>query len=118
MMVFQMQCARYNTVYLFQSEDLARIRNNQRRSRARQKEYVRDLEKKVREYEQMLSSQNLPDQSTVQHLRAENDSMQRLLESLGLSQTLWRQYNDHSLSHLSPLLIPVSLPTLGPEFQY
>ena len=113
-----MQSARYNTVYLFQSEDLARIRNNQRRSRARRQEYVRDLEKRVKEYEQMLSSQHLPDQSTLQHLRAENDSMKRLLDSLGLSQTLWRQLSDHSHDHLSPPSLPVGSPTLDLEFQY
>lgn len=54
----------------------------------------------------------------IQHLRAENDSMKRLLDSLGLSQALWRQLSDHNLDHLSPPSLAVGSPNLGLGFLY
>jgi len=61
---------------------LERIRNNQRRCRARQKEYIQGLEDKIRRYES-----DAFDSTTNQKLEKlviENESLKGLLRSLGL----------------------------------
>ncbi|KIW01241.1 uncharacterized protein PV09_07285 [Verruconis gallopava] len=62
--------------------DLERIRNNQRRSRAKRKEYVAALEEKIRKYE-TLSAQYSADEA-IQSLVRENDKLKKLLHSMGL----------------------------------
>lgn len=66
------------------------MRNNQRRSRARRKEYVAELEAKVRRYE-ASESPNTMDRS-VQLLIKENHTLRRLLHSMGLGNDFIAAY--------------------------
>lgn len=67
-----------------QAEDLARIRHNQRQSRARRQEYIRSLESRIQEYELKLASNELLHKTTVDRLQSDSDSMQSLLGGLGV----------------------------------
>ncbi|RAL02844.1 bZIP transcription factor [Aspergillus ibericus CBS 121593] len=65
------------------SEDLARIRQNQRRSRARRQEYIRSLETLVKEYESTRTTENLLHLSILRNLQFENDLLKLRLVALG-----------------------------------
>ncbi|KOS45102.1 hypothetical protein ACN38_g3949 [Penicillium nordicum] len=67
------------------SEDLARIRNNQRRSRAKRLDYIRDLEEKAKKYDELISSTPPPSLSTFDKLQSENAWMRGLLATLGFN---------------------------------
>ncbi|KAF2009469.1 hypothetical protein BU24DRAFT_467844 [Aaosphaeria arxii CBS 175.79] len=71
--------------------NLERIRNNQRRCRARQKEYIAELEDKIRQYE-TANSQSSTD-PRLQLLSRENESLKRLLQSLGLGNDFIKAYS-------------------------
>ncbi|KAJ4989595.1 hypothetical protein SVAN01_04972 [Stagonosporopsis vannaccii] len=71
--------------------DPERIRNNQRRCRARQKEHIAELEDKIRQYES-ASSQSSTDPKLTQLVR-ENESLKRLLQSLGLGNDFLKAYS-------------------------
>jgi len=68
------------------------MRNNQRRSRARRKEYVAELEEKICRYE-TSEGQTTTDQ-TVQLLTKENDTLRRLLQSIGLGNDFVKAYTN------------------------
>lgn len=76
---------------LGQTANLERIRNNQRRCRARQKEYIAELEDKIRQYESR-SSKSSTDPKLQQFVR-ENESLKRLLQSLGLGNDFLKAYS-------------------------
>ena len=76
---------------LGQAADLERIRNNQRRCRARQKEYIAELENKIRQYES-ASGQSSTDPK-LQELVRENELLKRLLHSLGLGSDFLKAYS-------------------------
>ncbi|KAH7120886.1 hypothetical protein B0J11DRAFT_51280 [Dendryphion nanum] len=65
-----------------EAADLERIRNNQRRCRARQKSYIAELEARVRHYESTQDQASAVPK--LQELMNENESLKRLLNSLGL----------------------------------
>ncbi len=74
-----------------QSPNLIRVRNNQRRSRARRLEYVAELERKVHE----CNAHGLPPctptvvpQDTIRRLEEENRKLRELLALTGVEQTL------------------------------
>lgn len=67
---------------------LARVRDNQRRCRARKREYVVELEKKIRDLQDSEVQTNIENyQSTVQRLEAENGILRALLGQAGFSQS-------------------------------
>jgi hypothetical protein len=70
------------------------MRNNQRRSRARRKDYIAELEEKIRRYE---SSRNQSAAAqTVQQLMQENDTLKKLLQSMGLGNDFLTAYTNAS----------------------
>ncbi|CAP91922.1 Pc13g08530 [Penicillium rubens Wisconsin 54-1255] len=80
------------------SEDLARIRNNQRRSRAKRLEYIRDLEEKAKKYDDLIESTSTPSLPTVERLQSENAWMRGLLATLDI--------NSNSLDAPEPHMVP------------
>jgi hypothetical protein len=88
--------------------DLERIRNNQRRCRARQKEYIATLEDKIRQYEGMniesTTKQKLDDLAT------KNRSLKRLLQFLGLRDEFLDAYSN--AVRIAP---DISWPLLGDD---
>jgi hypothetical protein len=73
-----------------QATDLERTRNNQRRARARRKDYIAELEQKIRAYED-ADSQVLAD-AKFQKVMEENECLKRLLQSLGLESDFLQAY--------------------------
>ncbi|KAF1842800.1 uncharacterized protein K460DRAFT_314437 [Cucurbitaria berberidis CBS 394.84] len=85
--------------------DPERIRNNQRRCRARQKEYIASLEDKIRQYENG-NMESATDQK-LEQLETENKSLKRLLQSLGLRDDFLKVYNN--AAHIAPNISRVLL---------
>ncbi|KAJ5195079.1 uncharacterized protein N7498_008517 [Penicillium cinerascens] len=79
------------------SEDLARLCNNQRRSRARRQEYVHHLERRVREYEESSAAREEQSQLALQKLRADNDAQKQRLDALSINRR-----HDRVESELTP----------------
>lgn len=65
-----------------QAANLERVRNNQRRSRARRNEYLAELEGKVRSYESQGPQAHTDHK--IQLLSRENEMLKMLLNSMGL----------------------------------
>ena len=86
-----------------QAADLERVRNNQRRCRARQKEYIASLENKVRQYES-VSAESVANEK-LEKLSTENKSLKQLLHSLGLRDGFLEAYCSamQVASNLSPI---------------
>ncbi|KAF2865889.1 hypothetical protein BDV95DRAFT_585297 [Massariosphaeria phaeospora] len=74
--------------------ELERVRNNQRRSRARRRDYIEELEERIREFE--CSASQSVDNPAVQRLSRENDLLKRLLASLGLGNDFLKSYTKAS----------------------
>ncbi|KAL4819348.1 hypothetical protein BDW67DRAFT_182295 [Aspergillus spinulosporus] len=68
------------------AEDLARVRNNQRRSRERRKQRVIELEQRVRQLEEAVALAPVPS------LEAENRVLKELLESVGFDRASLEWY--------------------------
>lgn len=64
--------------------NLNRIRNNQRRSRARRKEYLQELEGKLRKYETMGVEASMEIQASARLVVEENKRLRALLQSRGI----------------------------------
>ncbi|KAJ5306230.1 hypothetical protein N7508_005245 [Penicillium antarcticum] len=64
------------------AEDLARVRNNQRNCRARRKEYVHDLEQKVKFYETTQNAQVDELHKRMELLAVENQLLKYFVESV------------------------------------
>lgn len=91
-----------------QATDLERIRNNQRRCRARQKEYIASLEEKIRQYEGMSIETTV--NQKLEELATENRSLKRLLQVLGLRDEFLNAYSN--AVRIAP---DISWPLLGDE---
>ncbi|KAJ5818627.1 hypothetical protein N7474_004218 [Penicillium riverlandense] len=63
----------------------ARIRENQRKSRARRQEYIQELEHQVAQCKEQAQQSDIDHRITVQKLQAENRQLKDLLASLGYS---------------------------------
>ena len=63
---------------------LNRIRNNQRRSRARRKEYLQELEEKLRKCESMGVEASMEIQASARIVAEENKRLRALLQSRGI----------------------------------
>ncbi|KAJ5477029.1 hypothetical protein N7539_007173 [Penicillium diatomitis] len=71
---------------------LARIRENQRKSRARKQEYVRELEQRLLSYKNDAQQKDIQHRLATQKLEAENRQLKALLGSLGISAESIQQY--------------------------
>ncbi|KAF1966199.1 hypothetical protein BU23DRAFT_560516 [Bimuria novae-zelandiae CBS 107.79] len=69
------------------AQNLARIRDNQRRSRARRKEYLQELEAKLRECEQMGIGVSAEIQSAARRVLEENRKLRGLLYERGVTDS-------------------------------
>ncbi|KAH4114534.1 hypothetical protein HBI81_143140 [Parastagonospora nodorum] len=68
------------------AQNLARIRDNQRRSRARRKEYLQELEAKIRACEQIGIEASSEIQSAARKVVDENRKLRSLLHERGVSE--------------------------------
>ncbi|KAK3112224.1 hypothetical protein LTR53_011740 [Teratosphaeriaceae sp. CCFEE 6253] len=68
--------------------NLARIRDNQRRSRARRKEYLSELEVKYRSCEQIGAEASAEIQAAARRVLDENKRLRELLKQQGLSESV------------------------------
>lgn len=64
---------------------LARVRENQRKSRARRQEYVQELEQRLAAIQQEARQMDIDDRIAVQRMEAQNWHLKNLIMSLGLS---------------------------------
>ncbi|KAJ5945491.1 hypothetical protein N7454_002330 [Penicillium verhagenii] len=71
---------------------LARVRENQRNSRARKQEYIRDLEQRLAVYKEQAQQKDIQHRLAIQKVEAENKNLRTLLGSLGVSGDLIQQY--------------------------
>lgn len=70
-------------------EQLSRIRENQRRSRARKQEHTRELEQQLCALKKQIQQKDVDHRLSVQKLEAENQKLKRLLVSLGVDAGLY-----------------------------
>lgn len=75
-----------------QASELERIRNNQRRSRARRRDYITTLEEKVRNYENLSLGDHCRSKRDPEQLAKENVMLRRLLDSIGFEDTFLQSY--------------------------
>ncbi|KAJ5309743.1 uncharacterized protein N7443_002204 [Penicillium atrosanguineum] len=71
---------------------LARVRDNQRKSRARKQEYTRELEQQLAAYKKEAQQKDIEHRLVLQKLDSENRNLKSLLGSLGVSADLIQQY--------------------------
>ncbi|KAI9045734.1 bZIP transcription factor [Aspergillus affinis] len=64
-----------------------RVRENQRKSRAKKQEHIRDLEQKLASFQEHLRRKDIEHRLAVQKLEAENTRLRRLLAHLGLASS-------------------------------
>ncbi|KAM4064260.1 hypothetical protein HRG_012651 [Hirsutella rhossiliensis] len=76
---------REGTENAFRENKLARIRDNQRRSRARRREYVQDLKRRLREYETQGIEASTEVQMAARRVAEENKQLQELFNRHGIS---------------------------------
>lgn len=68
------------------------MRENQRKSRARKQEYVRELEQQLAVRKEQTQQKDIEHRLAIQKLEAENKNLKTLLGSLGVSADLIHQY--------------------------
>ncbi|OJJ88387.1 uncharacterized protein ASPGLDRAFT_31538 [Aspergillus glaucus CBS 516.65] len=68
-----------------ESQDLARIRNNQQRCRQRRRDYVTELEQRIAEYEDSFERKVAMLQASIDELRRENERLRGLVGDGGAS---------------------------------
>lgn len=73
-------------------ERLARVRENQRKSRARKQEYVNELEQRLAVYKEQAHQKDIEHRLATQKVEAENRHLKALLGSLGVSTASVQQY--------------------------
>ncbi|KAH8652712.1 hypothetical protein BGZ60DRAFT_420085 [Tricladium varicosporioides] len=75
------------------SDTLVRVRNNQRRCRARKREYIAELERKVQDLEALGKQVNdQPERSILKKLEDENTKLRYLLDLAGFSKAWVEAY--------------------------
>ncbi|KAL4924627.1 bZIP transcription factor [Aspergillus undulatus] len=70
----------------------SRIRDNQRRSRARRKEYIRELEERVQSYERLGVTATQEVQAAGRKVARENEGLRELLSLHGIAESQVNQY--------------------------
>ncbi|KAJ5163477.1 uncharacterized protein N7500_007569 [Penicillium coprophilum] len=73
-------------------ERLARVRENQRKSRARKQEYVNELEQRLAVCKEQAQQKDIEHRLATQKVEAENKHLRDLLGSLGVSSASVQQY--------------------------
>lgn len=73
-------------------DKLARIRDNQRKSRARKQEHIRELEQKLALYQKQAHQKDVEHRLTVQRLETENRRLKSLLVSVGVPSNIVEGY--------------------------
>ncbi|KAL4815250.1 hypothetical protein BDW67DRAFT_186037 [Aspergillus spinulosporus] len=73
-------------------DKLARVRENQRKSRARRQDHLQDLERKVLSLQQELDRRDVEHRLAVQRLEAENKRLRDLHFFLGVSPNALEEY--------------------------
>ena len=73
-------------------ERLARVRENQRKSRARKQEYVNELEQRLAACKEQAHQKDIEHRLATQKVEAENRHLKALLGSLGVSSASVQQY--------------------------
>lgn len=68
------------------------MRENQRKSRARKQEYVRELEQRLAAWKDQTQHKDIEHRLAMQKLEAENRHLKNLLFSLGVSPEIVQQY--------------------------
>ncbi|KAJ5085789.1 hypothetical protein N7532_010560 [Penicillium argentinense] len=71
---------------------LARVRENQRKSRAKKQEYLQELEQKLVTCQNEARQRDIAHRLALQKVEAENRHLKTLLGSLGISTELLQQY--------------------------
>lgn len=71
---------------------LARVRENQRKSRARKQEYVRELEQRLAAWKEQSQQKDIQHRLAMQRMEAENRHLKTLLFSIGVSPDIVHQY--------------------------
>ncbi|RAH73520.1 bZIP transcription factor [Aspergillus aculeatinus CBS 121060] len=97
------------------ADRLARIRENQRRSRARKQAHTRELEQKLISLQEQVRQKDVEHRLTVQGLDAENRRLRSLLSDVGISSNAIEEYLEKTVDDPSPtqkIAIP-SLPQSG-----
>ncbi|KAL1850864.1 hypothetical protein Plec18170_006701 [Paecilomyces lecythidis] len=71
---------------------LARIRENQRKSRARRQEYIQELEQKLSTCQKQAHQQDINNRISIQKLEVENTKLRQLLSRLGVAPASVDEY--------------------------
>jgi hypothetical protein len=71
---------------------LARVRENQRKSRARKQEHVKELEQRLAVCKEQAQQKDIAHRLATQRVEAENRHLKALLESLGVSRGSVQKY--------------------------
>jgi hypothetical protein len=71
---------------------LARVRNNQRNSRARKQEHMKELEQRLASSEEKAQQKDIAHRLEMQKVEADNRNMKALLETLGVPMDFVEQY--------------------------
>ncbi|KAK9452453.1 hypothetical protein V1511DRAFT_513816 [Dipodascopsis uninucleata] len=74
------------------SEDLERVRNNQRKCRQRKRDYVAELESRIASYQETAIQANLRFQAKEEELRTENQALRTLLGTGAMDQNVIEQF--------------------------
>lgn len=74
------------------NDRLARVRENQRKSRARKQEYMQELEQKLAVSQTEARRKDIEHRLMLQKVETENRHLKTLLRSLGISSELLQQY--------------------------
>ncbi|KAG2415447.1 hypothetical protein HFD88_006638 [Aspergillus terreus] len=101
------------------AEDLARVRNNQRRCRQRKRDYVAELERRLASVEENTSQEIRRLQSIADELRHVNKQLTALLDSAGVDYShvgSRRQMNieDAGAMDMNMEVVPFRNPVVGP----
>ncbi|PYH71636.1 bZIP transcription factor [Aspergillus vadensis CBS 113365] len=87
-----MRCTQVTNLSVKDLDRLARIRENQRNSRARKQQHTRELEKKLAALQEQARHRDVEHRMAVQKLEAENRKLRYLLTRSGLTSELLEQY--------------------------
>lgn len=71
---------------------LARVHENQRKSRARKKEYVRELEQRLAAIQQEARQMDIDNRIALRKMEVENQHIMSLVISLGFSAVSVKRY--------------------------
>ncbi|CAH0015613.1 unnamed protein product [Clonostachys rhizophaga] len=91
-----------------QKANLARIRDNQRRSRARKREYLQDLENRLRVCELQGIEASAEVQMAARRVAEENRQLRELLQKQGLSDDYINHYLQSAMLSAPDLASPTS----------